>query len=200
MPSREPKIDAYIAKAAPFAQPILKHLREVIHEACPEVEEAVKWSMPFFDHHGPLCALPAFKAHCSLRFWKGDLLFKEEGALRGFERLTKLDDLPPKKELVALLKAAARLNEDGVKAEWQEKRAAKAKASKAKPVATPKDLVAALKKSAKAQAAWEGFSPSHRREYVEWITEAKRDETRAKRLEQTVAQLAEGKSRHWKYG
>jgi uncharacterized protein YdeI (YjbR/CyaY-like superfamily) len=201
MPKREPRIDAYIAKAAPFARPILEHLREVIHTACPEVEEAMKWSMPFFDHHGPLCALPAFKAHCAFRLWKGDVLqghAQHAKAMEHFDHLTRLEDLPSEKVLVSLLHEAMKLNEGGVKAEWQKKREAKRK-EPAAAVKPPAELVAALKKNAKARATWEGFSHSHRREYAEWIAEAKREETRAKRVAQTLEQLEQGKSRHWKY-
>jgi uncharacterized protein YdeI (YjbR/CyaY-like superfamily) len=196
MGKRDPRVDAYIAKSAPFAQPILKHLREIVHGACPDVEETIKWSMPFFDYRGSLCHFAAFKQHCALGFWKGKLLFGgdplSEDAMGQFGRITSIKDLPPKKVLAAYVKAAAKLNESGVKV-------AKAKtATKAAPKA-PEDLLAALKKNKKALATYEAFSPSCKRESVDWITEAKRAETRAKRLVDAVAWMAEGKQRNWKY-
>jgi uncharacterized protein YdeI (YjbR/CyaY-like superfamily) len=196
MGKRDTRVDAYIAKAAPFAQPILKHLREIVHGACPDVEETIKWSMPFFDYRGALCHFAAFKQHCAFGFWKGKLLFGgdplSEDAMGQFGRIASLADLPPKKVLTAYVKQAAKLNESGVKL-------AKPKAApKALPKA-PDDLLAALKKNKKALATYEAFSPSSQREYVDWITGAKREETRAKRLADAVAWMAEGKQRNWKY-
>lgn len=194
MATKDPRIDVYIAKAQPFAQPILKYLRKAVHAGCPNVEEAMKWSAPAFDYKGPLAGMAAFKAHCAINFWKGPLLEIEDRtaeAMGQFGRITSVSDLPPEKVLIALVKRAAALNEAGVKAP----RAAKAKP----PVKVPPDLLAALKRDRKAQATFEGFSPSHRREYVEWITEAKTDATRQRRIETALEWLAEGKSRHWKY-
>jgi uncharacterized protein YdeI (YjbR/CyaY-like superfamily) len=192
----DPRVDAYIAKAAPFAQPILKHLREIVHGACPDVEETIKWSMPFFDYRGSLCHFAAFKQHCAFGFWKGKLLFGgdplSEDAMGQFGRITSLGDLPPKKVLTAYVKQAAKLNEAGAKV-------AKPKAAPRAAPKAPDDLLAALKKNRKALATYEAFSASSKREYVEWITEAKREETRAKRLADAVAWMAEGKQRNWKY-
>lgn len=162
----------------------------------------MKWGMPFFDYHGPLCALAAFKAHCAFRLWKGDVLESNAGAAQRkamgpFDHLTALSDLPPRKALEGIVKAAMKLNEEGVKAHWQERRQAKRRATVA--VKPPPALVAALQKSAKARATWDAFPPSHRKEYAQWIGEAKREETRAKRVAQTVEWLAEGKSRNWRY-
>lgn len=199
----DPRVDAYIAKAPAFAQPILSHLRAVIHAACPDVVETMKWSTPFFDHHGPMCALAAFKAHCAFRFWKGDVVLpaglSEAGATGTFDHITSVKELPSRKVLVGLVKQAAALNEAGVKAGWMEKRTATKAARSAAPVEVPADLAAALRKNRKARAVFDAFSPSHRREYVEWITEAKRDETRARRLATTIEQLVEGKGRNWRY-
>jgi len=196
MGNHDPRVDAYIAKATPFAQPILKHLREIVHGACPDVEETIKWSMPFFDYRGSLCHFAAFKQHCAFGFWKGKLLFGgdplSEDAMGQFGRITSIKDLPPKKVLAEYVKAAAKLNESGVKV-------AKAKTAPRAAPKAPDDLVAALKKNKKALATYEAFSPSCKREYVDWITEAKREATRAKRLADAVAWMAEGKQRNWKY-
>ena len=195
MPTRDPRIDAYIAQAAPFARPILEKLRELVHRGCPEVVETIKWSAPAFDHHGPLAGMAAFKAHCAFGFWKGKLVFeseKEGEAMGSYGRLASLADLPPDRVVVGHVRKAAELNEGGVRLERPKKHP--------KPeIPVPPELASALKKNARARATWEGFAPSHRREYLEWIVEAKRDDTRAQRLATTVEWLAEGKSRNWKY-
>jgi len=194
--TRDKRIDAYIAKSADFAKPILTYLREVVHEACPDVEETMKWSMPHFMYNGMLCAMASFKEHCGFGFWKGALVVETDGnadqAAGQFGRITKLSDLPPKKVIVGYIKKAMALNEAGAAVPRKPKRAAKE-------VTTPDDLAAALKKNKKALATFEGFSPSQRREYIDWITEAKREATRQRRLEQALEWLAEGKPRHWKY-
>lgn len=197
MGARDPRVDAYVAKAAPFARPILEHLREVVHGACPDVEETIRWGFPHFDAEGLLCSMAAFKAHCAFGFHKAALLFDgapaKDGAMGHFGRIAALSDLPPKRELVRLVRAARKLNEEGAAAPAT-------KAGKPKPpVEVPADLTAALRRNAKARAAFDGFPPSHRREYVEWIVEAKKDETRQRRIAQAVEWLAEGKSRNWKY-
>ncbi|MFT3806284.1 YdeI/OmpD-associated family protein [Arenimonas sp.] len=197
MGQHDPRIDAYIEKSAEFARPILHRLREIVHEACPEAEESLKWSMPNFDYAGGiLCGMAAFKQHVSFGFWKHALVMGEGNPRDGmgsFGKMTSLKDLPTKKELVALIKKAMKLNEQGVKAPAARKKAAKPAA------AVPDDLQAALKKNRKALATFEAFSPSARREYIDWIVEAKREETRAKRLAQAVEWMAEGKHRNWKY-
>ncbi len=197
MGARSPQVDAYIARSQPFARPILEYLREVVHGACPDVIEEMKWSMPHFTHHGMLAGMAAFKGHCSFGFWKAKLIMEQDAvsreAMGHFGQIRSLDDLPPKRRLAGYVRKAARLNEAGVKAP----RAPRAKA--AKPVRVPDDLAAALRRNRKAREAFESFSPSHRREYIEWITEAKRAETREKRLATTIEWLEEGKSRTWKY-
>ncbi|HVY71943.1 MAG TPA: YdeI/OmpD-associated family protein [Verrucomicrobiae bacterium] len=198
MPTRNPGIDAYIEKSPEFARPILAHLRELVHAACPDVEETLKWSCPHFQHKGILCNMAAFKAHCSFGFWKHSLIFdgakgEEKDGAGSFGKITSLKDLPKDKELIGHIKKAAKLNEEGIKLPSGRK-------PKARPEATvPDDLAAALRKNAAARKAFEAFSPSHRREYIEWITEAKTEPTRAKRLATTLEWLAEGKSRNWKY-
>jgi uncharacterized protein YdeI (YjbR/CyaY-like superfamily) len=207
MGKRDPRIDAYIAAAAPFARPILTHVRAVVHETCPEVEEAMKWSFPNFLYKGMFCSMAAFKAHCAFGFWKGELVFagKSHGAessMGQFGRLTAISDLPSKKVLAGYIKAAMKLNDAGVKPPWLEKRNAKKAAKTARPAkaaATPADFAKALQRNAKARAAFEKFPPSHRREYVVWITGAKREETRLRRIGTAVAWIAEGKSQNWKY-
>lgn len=191
MPSTDPRIDAYISNAAPFAQPILKHIRKLVHKACPDVTETMKWSFPHFDHKGIMCAMAAFKEHCKFGFWKGSLL-KEARLLESLEKITSLKDLPPDKVLLACITEAAILNEKDIKPP------AKVKAPKAA-LPTPDELLSALKKNKKALKTFEDFSPSHKREYIEWITEAKTEATRNKRIETTLEWLTEGKSRHWKY-
>ena len=189
MPKRDPRIDAYIAKAADFAKPIIEYVRDVVHEAVPEIEETMKWSTPSFEYKGPLCGIAAFKEHCAFGFWKQSLVMGTKAARA---RVTSIKDLPPRKEFVRLMKKAAKLNDEGVKVP----RAPKAPKP---PVETPKELAAALAKNKKAKAAFDAFPPSHRREYIEWITEAKSDETRQRRVTQAIEWMAEGKSRNWKY-
>ena len=200
MGTRDPRVDTYIAKSAAFAQPILAHLREVIHQGCPDTEEAIKWGMPSFLYRGKiLCGVAAFKQHCAFGFWKGRASGyaepKEREAMGQFGRITTIKDLPPKKELIALIKRA--MQDSEIRAA-QPKPAAPKKVAKPAPK-TPDDLAAALKKNKKALAVYEAFSPSAKREYVDWLTEAKREETRAKRLQQAVEWIAEGKQRNWKY-
>ncbi|MCZ7650361.1 MAG: YdeI/OmpD-associated family protein [Thermoanaerobaculia bacterium] len=197
MPTIDPRIDAYIAKAAPFAQPILRKLRELVHRGCPEVVETIKWSTPAFDFHGPLAHMAAFKAHCVFGFWKGKLVAELPGeaeAMGQFGKIRSLADLPAGELVVEWTRKAAALNASGVKLERPVKHAKPA-------LEVPEDLAAELakKKHARARATFEGFPPSHRREYLEWLAEAKRPETRAKRLATTLEWLGEGKSRNWKY-
>lgn len=197
MPERIPQVDAHIEKSAEFAKPILIHIREQVHAACPEVEEALKWGMPAFIYGGQiLCGMAAFKQHCSLWFWHSAMkgaggAKKIDGSMGQMGRITSLKDLPKAAEFKRLVKQAKTLIDEGVKSVRTKR--------KKPPVKVPADLATALKKNAKAKSTFEGFSPSHRREYVEWITEAKRPETRAKRLATTLEWLSAGKARHWKY-
>ena len=199
MAREDPRIDAYIAKAAPFAQPILKQLRKIVHTGCPEVEETIKWGMPHFDYKGMLCHMAAFKQHCAFGFWNDSIISEqhratEEDAMGNFGRIRALSDLPPEKVLVGYVQKAAQLNDSGVKRRRLEKPALPKPA-----LPVPVDLAAALRTNKNAQANFDNFSPSHRREYIEWITEAKREATRESRLATTLEWLAEGKSRHWKH-
>ncbi|KAF0245356.1 MAG: hypothetical protein FD180_1671 [Planctomycetota bacterium] len=201
MSDESKKIDAYIAKAAPFAQPILKRIRAAVRKACPDIEEKVKWGCPSFEKNGMVCGVAAFKAHATFGFWRGAQLDDPKGILKAkgtasfmAEKFTDVSQLPPDGVLVDYVKRAVALNESGLKSPMS--RAGKKPKPEAK---VPPDLAAALKKNAKARAAFESFPPSHRREYIEWITEAKQEETRNRRLATTLEWLAKGKSRNWKY-
>ena len=197
MPKKDPRVDAYIAKAAAFAKPILNHIRGLVHDVCPDVQETLKWQMPHFEYKGVICGMAAFKQHCALIFWKRALIFGESAiknrALGQFGRITSLADLPGDKILTGYIKKAVKLNEAGIK------NPTRAKSKTNKEVVVPDHFLAALKKNKKALATFENFSPSHKREYVKWVTEAKREETRAKRLKTTIELLAKGKPRNWKY-
>ena len=198
MATKDPRIDAYIAKSADFAKPILKHLRKVVHAGCPEVVETLKWSMPHFDHKGIMCGMGAFKEHCAFGFWKADLVLEraagaEKSGMGSFGCIKSVGDLPNEKTLIGYVKKAAALNEAGVKAPGR------TQPKKRAPIPVPDYFESALRKNAKARKNFESFPPSHRREYLEWITEAKREETRNERMATSIKWLAEGKSRHWKY-
>lgn len=196
MATRDPRVDAYIANAPDFAKPILVHLRELVHRNCPQVEETLKWRMPTFMHHGMLAGMAAFRQHCSFGFWKHELVVGKElaGSPQGmgqFGKVTKISELPSASALAAYIKRAMKLNEEGVKAPRA--------TPKKRALTMPPDLAAALKKNRRAAAAFAAFSPTNQREYIEWLVEAKRDETRARRLSQAIEWIAEGKPRNWKY-
>ena len=189
-------MDAYIGKAQPFAQPILKSIRKAVHAGCPQVQETLKWGVPAFEYKGMLCGMAAFKQHVRFGFWKSSLLGLPGGdgsAMAQFGRVTSVDDLPSEKKFVALVKKAAKLNEEGVKAPRTARRAS------SKVVKVPDYVLDALKTDDSARDAFHGFSPSHRREYVEWISEAKQPATRDRRIRTMLEWLKEGKSRNWKY-
>ncbi|MGE5109122.1 MAG: YdeI/OmpD-associated family protein [Sphingobacteriales bacterium] len=201
MATKDKRIDAYIAKSADFAKPILNHLRKLVHTSCPDVEETMKWSFPHFDYKGEMmCSMAAFKQHCVFGFWKASLMkdpsllenAKAETAMGHMGRITLIKDLPSDKKMMAYIKEAMKLNEEG-------KKVVKAKPSVKKDVVVPDYFTAAVKKNKKASATFEAFSPSSKREYVEWVDEAKTDETRNKRLNQSIEWMAEGKKRNWKY-
>ncbi len=198
MSDPDPRIDAYIAKSADFAQPILRHLRSLVHEACPQVEESIKWGMPSFAYAGGiLCGIAAFKRHVSFGFWKHALVMGEDverDGMGSFGKMASLSDVPSKKAMTLLIRKAMRLNEQGVKTS-----VARKTVGPRAPLEVPEELLAALGKNRKAKATFDGFSPSARREYVEWVAEAKRDETRQRRIAQAVEWMAEGKQRNWKY-
>ena len=195
--SRDPRIDAYIERQADFARPILERLRAAVHAACPECEEGVKWGMPAFLYKGAiLCQMAAFKAHATFGFWRGAEVTggtgKEREAMGSFGRLTSLEDLPDEETLAALVRKAMALADAGPKASPAARRAKPA-------IELPSDLAEAIAADPAAQAQWEAFPPGGRREYTEWIVEAKRPETRARRVAQAAEWIAEGKRRNWKY-
>jgi uncharacterized protein YdeI (YjbR/CyaY-like superfamily) len=196
MTTIDPRVDAYIASSADFARPILEHLRALVHAACPDVEETIKWGFPHFMYKGMMCSMASFKAHCSFGFWKAELLMSDEArreAMGDFGRIASLKDLPSKKVLTGYVKQAMKLNDEGVAAP------ARAKPAAPREVAMPDALTAALKQSPVARRHFDAFTPSKQRDYAEWIGEAKTEATRARRLEQALEWISEGKSRNWKY-
>ena len=202
----DPRVDVYIAKAAPFAQPVLAHLRALVHRACPEVVEEIKWGRPFFLHRGTiLCNISAFKAHCSFGFWGAEIgrVLLEDGVLQAggmgsLGRITSLKDLPPEKQLLGYIRQAAALIERG-QGENRVVMARRVVKAPKPPVEAPAEFTAALKKNKAANVAYAAFSPSCKREYAEWIADAKRAETRERRIAQAVEWISEGKQRNWKY-
>lgn len=197
----DPRVDAYIEKAAPFAQPILKRVRQLVHTACPDVKETIKWGFPHFDHQGMMFSIAAFKQHCAMSFWKASIMKDPykimtpvgETAMGHFGKLTGMESLPSDQILIEYLMEAAKLNEDGVKLP------PKPVKRKAAELTVPDYFLSALDTHPEAKKQFDQFSISHRNEYVEWLTEAKREATRDKRLATTLEWLAEGKSRNWKY-
>ncbi len=196
------RIDAYIMNAQRFAQPILNHLRELIHVACPGVQETMKWSFPHFEYNGSiLCSMASFKKHCAFGFWKASVMkdphelfeLKERTAMGHLGRIESMDDLPSDKILISYIKEAAKLNKEGVKLP-----------SKAKPITKasiepPDYMLKALNKNKKAWSNFEAFSPGQKKEYIEWIAGAKTEATRSKRVSDMLEWVEEGKIRNWKY-
>ena len=192
----DPRIDAYIESRQAFAKPILNHLRDIMREACPDCEETLKWSSPSFVYKGKILAgFAAFKEHAAFGFWAGSQILetgaRQESAMGQFGRLTSLDDLPSRATLIQLARKGMTLIDDGVKPVRNK--------HEKPPFTVPQDMRAAIDANPAAKTTFDGFPPSAQRDYVEWITEAKRDETRTKRLAQTIEWLAEGKRRNWKY-
>jgi hypothetical protein len=194
MATKDKRVDAYIAKAPPFAKPILNRFRKAVHAGCPDVTETMKWSVPHFDYRGVLGGMAAFKAHCRVGFWKQALLTSAptRSEAEPMAIVASLADMPDERTLVKMAREAAALNEAGIKVPRV------AKAPK-KPLEAPAYMLAAIKKNKKAQQTYEGLSPSMRREYIEWVTGAKSEETRRRRLDTAVEWIAEGKGRNWKY-
>ena len=197
MGTRDARVDTYIAGSAEWARPILTHLRQVVHAGCPDVAETLKWGWPHFMYEGMLCSMAAFRAHCTFGFWKGPLVVRQPAqmgpAMGQFGRITRPSDLPSRRRLVGYVKKAARLNERGVKAPRG------SKARQRRRLRVPVDLSARLDRNAAARATFEGFSPARRREYLEWIADAKGADTRRRRLETAVEWMAEGKPHNWRY-
>lgn len=200
MGKKDPRVDAYIAQSAEFARPILVRLRKVVHAGCPEVQETIKWGFPHFDYKGIMAGMAAFKEHCTFGFWKGSLLVsgddsgRQDEAMGQFGRLTKLSDLPADATLVRWVRKAADLNDRGVKLPQRSKPRAKNRT-----LEVPAFFLAAVRKNKRALATFEEFSYSNKKEYVEWVIEAKGEETRARRLATAIEWMADGKPRNWKY-
>ena len=202
----DPRVDVYIAESRPFAQPLLSHLRKLVHKACPGVVETIKWSRPFFEYKGVILAnMSAFKEHCSFGFWGEeisavlrDLRVLQPDAMGSLGRLTRIEDLPNNKQMLDLLGKAASFINSG---QYTSPIAARHKVAKAlaPAVEAPPEFTRALKANKKASAAFAAFSPSCKREYVEWIAEAKRAETREKRIITAIDWISDGKQRNWKY-
>jgi len=200
MGKRDKRIDNYILKSADFAIPILTHLRELVHVACPEVVETMKWSFPVFEYKGILCNMASFKQHCTFGFWKAALMkdttlmrnAASETAMGHLGKIQSLNDLPSDKTLIRFIKEAVKLNESGAKV-------AKKLVTEKKKLIVPPYFQKALKTDKLALKTFAGFSYSNQKEYVEWITEAKTYATRDRRIATALEWLAEGKIRNWKY-
>jgi uncharacterized protein YdeI (YjbR/CyaY-like superfamily) len=197
---KDKRIDAYIAQSAGFAKPILNHLRKVVHSACPDVEETLKWGMPSFMYRGKiLCGIAAFKQHAAFWFWRGTRLDDPEGylgktgsAMGNFGRITSLAGLPPRRVIAGFIKQAMRLNGAITPSTPANK--------KSKPAPrTPADLLKAIRANRTSVTTFTSLTPGHKREYIEWIADAKRPETRARRIATAVRWLADGKKHNWKY-
>jgi uncharacterized protein YdeI (YjbR/CyaY-like superfamily) len=194
MGTRDPRVDEYINQSGDFAKPILRHIRKLVHAAVPDVEETMKWRFPHFMYRGMMASMASFNSHCAMGFWKGSLVLNgraERDGMGHFGRITSLRDLPADRTLIGYFKKAAALNDEGVKV--ARKRPVK------RELVVPADLDAALKRNREARRRFDAFTTSHKREYVEWVTEAKTGSTRQKRLETAIAWIAEGKRRNWKY-
>ena len=199
----DPRVDAYIEKAAPFAQPILAHLRRLMHQACPHASESIKWGMPFFIQQGVILAsMAAFKQHCAFGFWGKEMKkalakdgLKSSDAMGSLGRITGLRTLPKDRSLLTYMSRAASLVETGERTKSIDRPSKPAQ----KTVRVPAELTAALKRNKMATKVFSEFSPSCKREYAQWIAEAKRSETREKRIKQAIEWIAQGKQRNWKY-
>jgi uncharacterized protein YdeI (YjbR/CyaY-like superfamily) len=200
MGKKIPAVDKYIANSKPFAQPILEYLREIVHSASPKIEEVMKWSFPHFEYKGNICSMASFKEHCAFGFWKGSIMKDEDKiinpvgktAMGSLGRITSIKDLPSKKILVKYIKEAIDLNEKGVPLP-------KKAPAKQSDLDIPEDFANAIAKNKKAKKVFDQFSPSHKKEYIMWIVEAKREETRKSRIDTALEWIAEGKGKNWKY-
>lgn len=201
MSIKDPRIDLYISKSADFAKPVLNHIRELVHKTCPNVKETIKWGFPHFVYKEEiLCSMAAFKEHCAFGFWKASLMkdhslmenAKSESAMGHYGKIKSPKDLPPDKKIISHIKEAMKLNELGIKPK-------KKINTISKDLKIPNEFLSLLLKNRRAKTFFDNFPPSHKREYIQWITEAKREETKMKRIKQAVEWIAEGKHRNWKY-
>lgn len=202
MVKKDKRIDAYIARSQDFAKPIMEHIRKLIHKTCPGVTETIKWGMPSFEYKGPFIGFAAFKKHFALGFWKAALMKdskiltgkEAKGSMGNLGKIESIEQLPSDPVMVKWIKEAMKLNDDGVKFVRAEKPKHERKEYK-----MPAYFQKELNKNKKAKQVFDAFSPSHKREYLEWIIEAKTEETRNKRMATAIEWLCEGKSRNWKY-
>lgn len=202
MGAKDKRIDAYIAKSQDFAKPIMEHIRKLIHKNCPYVTETLKWGMPAFEYKGPFMGFAAFKEHFALFFWKSAIMkdsnvlmgANSKGAMGNIGRIESIEDLPKDAVLARWIKEAKKLNDDGIKINKKEKPKHERKEYK-----MPAYFQKELNSNKKAKQVFEKFPPSHKREYLEWIIEAKTEVTRNKRMATAIEWLTEGKSRNWKY-
>lgn len=184
------QIDEYIAGKEAWARPFLTKLRQLVLTANPKMEQEWKWKAPAFTHHGIVCLLWGFKAHVSLTFSDGNLLddpnqvFDDCGG-NEHNRALKLraGDTIPEKQIVAWVKSACEINEKGLKPK------AKQAAPKAKAVTVSADFDKALKKNKAVKEFFDSLSPSCKRAYTEWVDEAKREETKLKRIAKGIEAL-----------
>jgi len=197
MKHTNPLVDEYISNAQPFARPILKHIRELMHKGCPELTETMKWGMPHFEYHGVIGSMAGFKEHAVFGFWKQDLIpgmkqyIKEKEAMGSWGRITSLEGIPPDKDIIEFVRVAAELNEKGIKSPKR--------APKPVVVNMPEDFMSSIRANKKAFETYDNFSPSNKRDYADWINDAKSDETRQQRIETAIEWMKEGKPRMWKY-
>jgi uncharacterized protein YdeI (YjbR/CyaY-like superfamily) len=173
----EKRTELYIGKAADFAQPILWHITGLVHKACPDVEETFKWSFPCFMYKGNiLCSMAAFKQHAVFGFWLESKMKdphkilnrgKERDSMGHLGQLKTLKNLPPDKIMIAYIKEAMALIDKGEKL-------TKGPAKPKTPLKIPTYFKTALSKNKRALNTFENFSYSQKKEYVSWVTEAKR--------------------------
>lgn len=201
MGKKDPRVDSYIAKAADFAKPVLEHFRSLVHKVCPDATETIKWGAPSFDYKGPYCLMVSFKKHCAIIFYKNKIMKNQapkdktiiETDMAQLRKITSIKDLPKDKVLTAYLKNASKINDAGIKIPSRKK------SNEKKELEIPDYFVKALKKNKNAQKTFNNFTYSKKKDYVEWIAQAKREETRLQRIETAIEWLAEGKTRNWKY-
>lgn len=201
MPKLDKRVDAYINKSADFAKPILSHIRSLMHKACPAVEETIKWGFPIFEYKGPMCNMASFKQHCAFGFWKAKLLEEQSNlelgngrsAMGHLGRITSLKDLPSDKIMITMIKQAMKLNDEGIKIKKTVKKVSEEDA------VAPDYFLKALSKNKKAEKHFNAFPNGQRKEYIVWITEAKTEDTRNKRMATAIEWISEGKRRNWKY-
>lgn len=201
--NKDRRIEDYIIKSEAFAKPVLRYLRDIVHKACPEVEETMKWGFPHFDYKGMMCGMASFKQHCTFGFWKASLMkdnhkvfIKGENVGVGdFGNIKDIQDLPPAKIIIEYINEAMKLNDEEISFQFKKK----TNTAERKELIIPDYFIKAVKKNKKAFKTFNNYSYSHKKEYIEWITEAKREEIRNKGIETTIERLSEGKGRNWKY-